>query len=345
MLRIEHEIAEQPEVIARLISQQRTHAESIAAAVHAFRPAFVCIAARGTSDNAARYAQYAFGSLLRLPVMLATPSLHTLYDAPPDLSRALVIGISQSGRSDDVRQVILDAREQGALTLTITNAPESPLAQSSHHHLDIGAGEERSVAATKSYTAQLAALALLTAALTGSSENSDALSGMPEVIAATLKESEAIAGWAQRYRYMDRCIALGRGFNFCTAFEINLKLQELCYIPGHGYSEADFRHGPIAMIQLGFPVVVIAPSDRTLPLMRDLLVKLNERDAECIVLSDDEEALSLAARSVRLPSGIPEWLTPLAAVIPGQVLAMQVALAKGYPVDSPRGLSKVTVTR
>jgi glucosamine--fructose-6-phosphate aminotransferase (isomerizing) len=345
MHRIDTEIAEQPEVIARLISEQRANAERIAAAIRAFAPAFVSIAARGTSDNAARYAQYAFGALLRLPVMLATPSLHTLYQSPPDLSRALVIGISQSGRSDDVRQVLDDARGQGALTLAITNAPESPLAQNAAHHLDIGAGEERSVAATKTYTAQLAAMALLTAALSGNSAQLDELAQMPGHIRATLEASGEVARHAQRYRYMDHCVALGRGYNFCTAFEINLKLQELCYIPGHGYSEADFRHGPIAMIAPGFPVVVIAPADRTLPLVRDLLAKLREREAESIVISDDDAALALGTWGVRLPSGIPEWLTPIAAVIPGQVLAKEVALVKGYPVDAPRGLSKVTVTR
>ncbi len=345
MHRIEIEIAEQPDVIARLLKDQRSNAEKIATAIRAFAPTFVCIAARGTSDNAARYAQYAFGAQLGLPVMLATPSLHTLYHAPPNLSRALVIGISQSGQSDDVRQVLADAQAQGALTLAITNAPDSPLAQNAEYHLDIGAGEERSVAATKTYTAQLGALALLTSALAGDAEHFAALDQMPGHLAATLATSAEIGSWAQRYRYMNFCVALGRGYNFCTAFEINLKLQELCYIPGHGYSEADFRHGPIAMIQPGFPVVVIAPNDRTLPLMRDLLVKLRERDAESIVISDDDEALALATRSVRLPTGIPEWLTPLTAVIPGQVLAMHVALAKGYPVDAPRGLNKVTVTR
>lgn len=345
MHRIETEIAEQPDVIARLINDQHVNAKRIAAAIHAFSPTFVCIAARGTSDNAARYAQYAFGALLKLPVMLATPSLHTLYHAPPDLSRALVIGISQSGRSDDVRQVIDDARAQGAITVAITNAPDSPLAQNAAYHLDIGAGEERSVAATKTYTAQLAALALLTAVLSTSEERLAELEWMPRHIATTLEASGEVARHAQRYRYMDHCVALGRGFNFSTAFEINLKLQELCYIPGHGYSEADFRHGPIAMISPGFPVVVIAPADRTLPLMRDLLGKLREREAESIVISDDDEALSLGTWGVRLPSGIPEWLTPVAAVIPGQMLAKEVALAKGYPVDAPRGLSKVTVTR
>jgi glucosamine--fructose-6-phosphate aminotransferase (isomerizing) len=345
MHRIEIEIAEQPAIIEQLIRRERANAERIASAINTFAPTFVCIAARGTSDNAARYAQYAFGAHLRLPVMLATPSLHTLYHAAPDFSRALVIGISQSGRSDDIRQVLDDARAQGALTLAITNAPGSPLAKSAAHHIDIGAGEERSVAATKSYTAQLTALALLTAALAGREEHFGALEAMPAHIAATLSAASGVAGWAQRYRYMDHCVALGRGYNFCTAFEINLKLQELCYIPGHGYSEADFRHGPIAMIQQGFPVVVIAPSDQTLPLMRDLLDKLNERSAECIVISDDDEALDKGTQAVRLPSGIAEWLTPIAAVIPGQVMAMQVALAKGYPVDAPRGLSKVTVTR
>lgn len=345
MLSIEQEIHEQPQVLQSLLKTQRETARKIAKKVREFSPAFVCIAARGTSDNAARYAQYLWGVHLRMPVMLATPSLHTLYDTAPDFSRALVIGVSQSGRPDDVRQVVKDAREQGALTVGVTNDAESPLAHEAEYHLPLCAGEELSVAATKTYTAELTALAMLASALTEQTEHQVALAQLPAWVAETLKRTENVAVWAERYRYMEHCISVGRGFNFCTAFEVNLKIQELCYITGHGYSEADLRHGPIAMIQPGFPVVTIAPSGKALPLMLDLLDKLAEKQGECIVFSDDETALAKGKNGVRLPSGVPEWLTPVVAVIPGQVFAMRLALAKGYPVDKPRGLTKVTLTR
>lgn len=345
MLRLEQEINEQPDVIAGLLTREWGTVQTIAAAVRAFDPTFVCIAARGTSDNAARYAQYAFGAFLRLPVMLATPSLHTLYETPPNLARALVIGISQSGRAEDARQVLADARAQGALTLAITNDAASPMALTAEYHFALSAGEERSVAATKTYTAELTAIAMLTAALSEDESLRRALAALPSVASETLRHSEAIAGWAERYRYMEHCISVGRGFNFATAFEVNLKVQELCYIPGHGYSEADLRHGPIAMVQSGFPVIIVAPSGKAQPLMADLLDKLRERDAETIVISDNDALLAAGTRAARLPANIPEWLTPIVAVMPGQVFAMRLAEAKGYPVDAPRGLTKVTVTR
>jgi len=164
---LNQEIHEQPDVIRNLLESETENAKKIAAHIREFNPAFVMIAARGTSDNAARYAQYLMGIDAKLPVGLAAPSIHTLYEAQPDLSRALVIGISQSGRPPDVLQVVQDARAQGALTLGITNDPESPLAQAAAHHLWLRCGEEKSVAATKTYTAQLTAIALLTQHLVG----------------------------------------------------------------------------------------------------------------------------------------------------------------------------------
>jgi glucosamine--fructose-6-phosphate aminotransferase (isomerizing) len=346
---LEQEIAEQPVVLQRLLSEETGTARRIAAAIRDFDPAFVCIAARGTSDNAARYAQYLFGAQARLPVALATPSLHTLYQAPPNLARALVIGISQSGRGEDIRQVLQDAREQGALTLAITNDPESPIAQTAAYHLPLQAGLEVSVAATKTYTAQLTAVALLVTALVGRDELREALARLPGYVSQTFTEHISTPlsepGWVERYRYMDAFATIGRGYNYATAFEINLKIKELCYITGDAYSEADFRHGPIAVIDRGFPVFVIAPAGKTLPAMLDLLEQLHEKGAELLVISNEEATFAHARQIMRLPAEMPEWLTPIAAVIHGQVFAMRLALVKGHEIDRPRGLSKVTVTR
>lgn len=346
---LDQEIAEQPVVLQRLLSEESATARQIAAAIREFAPAFICIAARGTSDNAARYAQYLFGAQARLPVALATPSLHTLYQTPPNFSRALVIGISQSGRGEDIRQVLADAREQGALTVGITNDAESPIAQTAAYHLPLLAGPELSVAATKTYTAQLTAIAMLVTALVDDDALRAALARLPGYVAQTLTEHIAspLAGplWVERYRYMDAFATIGRGYNYATAFEINLKVKELCYITGDSYSEADFRHGPIAVIDRGFPVIVIAPAGKTLPALLDLLDQLHDRGAELLVISNEEAAFAHAQHAMRLPADMPEWLTPIAAVVHGQVFAMRLALVKGHEVDRPRGLTKVTVTR
>jgi glucosamine--fructose-6-phosphate aminotransferase (isomerizing) len=346
---LEQEIAEQPYVLRRLLMEEAYAARCIADAIKTFNPAFVSIAARGTSDNAARYAQYLFGVQARLPVALATPSIHTLYQSPPNLSRAVVIGISQSGHGEDIRQVLEDARDQGALTVGITNDAESPVAQAAEHHLCLRAGDEVSVAATKTYTAQLGAIAMLIAALVDDPELREALAKLPTQMAQTLNQHISTPlsepAWVERYRYMTEFATIGRGYNYSTAFEINLKVKELCYIAGDPYSEADFRHGPIAVVHPGFPVMVIAPAGKTLPAALDLLEKLHERKAELLVISNDETAFAYARNTMRLPPQMPEWLTPFAAVLHGQVFALRLALVKGHDIDQPRGLTKVTVTR
>lgn len=343
MSQLQNEIAEQPAVIARLLDEAWAETERIAAAIRAFNPPFVCIAARGTSDNAARYAQYLFGHALGLPVMLATPSLHTLYHKPADLSRALVIGISQSGAAQDVRQVLADAREQGALTLGITNIADSPLGNTAETLLPLCAGQEFSVAASKTYTAQLTVVAMLAVALADDPAMRGELVRLPSLAAKTLELSESISGWAGRYQKIARLVVLGRGFNYATACEIALKIKELIYIASEGYSEADFWHGPIAAIDALHPVVLVAPSGAALDSMRTMQTDLAKRGADLLVISDDAQTLADATTPLLVPAA-PEWLSPITCVMPGQIFAMQQALARGCAVDKPRGLSKVTVT-
>jgi glucosamine--fructose-6-phosphate aminotransferase (isomerizing) len=343
MSHLESEIHEQPDVLQRLLTEGAAGAKQIAAAIRAFDPTFVMLVARGTSDNAARYAQYLLGIHAHLPAALATPSIHTLYGTSPRLDKALVIGISQSGRSDDIRKVITDARGQGALTVSITNDANSPMAAEAEYHLPLYAGPELSVAATKSYTAQLTAIAMLVAALVESTELSDNLARVPRWAAETLKLSEPIAGWVDRYRYMEQFASIGRGYNYCTAFEISLKIKELCYTTGVEYSEADFRHGPIALIQPGFPVIVSAPTGQVQHVLSDLIQKLGERKAECLVVSNDQAILNMAQKPMPIPA-LPEALSPITAVIPGQLFAMNLAIARGHSIDTPIGLSKVTIT-
>jgi glucosamine--fructose-6-phosphate aminotransferase (isomerizing) len=341
---LEREIAEQPQMLRRLLDEEQAHIAIIVRAIQNFDPAFIHIAARGTSDNAARYAQYAFGIEAQLPVALAAPSIHTMYNKQPSLGRALVIAISQSGRSEDVRQVVDDARSQGALTVSITNEPDSPVAQVAEHHIWLRCGEEQAVAATKTYTSQLMSIAMLVTALTGRADMASALATIPDRMTATLERAQSVVGWVQRYRYAQQFAVIGRGYNYCTAFEIGLKVKELNGLTCEQYSEADFRHGPIAMVQQGFPVIVIAPQGSTYPLMLDLLDKLKERGAERIVIADAQH-LPPGEQYLALPPGLPEWISPICAVVPGQHFAMRLAEAKGYSLDQPVGLTKVTVTR
>ncbi len=344
MTLLEHEIHEQPEALARLIQHGRPLAEDLAARIAAFQPTSVVIAARGSSDNAARYAQYLFGAHNRLVVALATPSLFTLYQSPPSLAGKLVIGISQSGRSPDIVAVIAEARHQGALTLALTNAIESPLAQVAEHVFPLHAGEERAIAATKTYTAELVALAMLSAALEGEPARWEALEMVPEMVQRTIEANAQVHDLVSRFRYAGHFAVIGRGFNYATAFEVALKMKETSYVIAEPYSSADFLHGPIAVIDEGFPVVAIAPSGKVLADMTSLIDVLEERRAELIVISDRQELLDRARAPLPLPTGVPEWLSPVTAAIPGQLWALALALTRGLDPDRPRGLAKVTET-
>jgi glucosamine--fructose-6-phosphate aminotransferase (isomerizing) len=200
------------------------------------------------------------------------------------------------------------------------------------------------VAATKTYTAQLAALALLSAHVANDREQLEELERLPGAVAETLALEPGIAQAAQRYAHADECVVLGRGYNYATAFEIALKLKELTYIVAEPYSSADFRHGPVAIVERGFPVIVIAPSGAVYDDMVGLTRDLAARQADIIAISTEQEPLQLARLPLGLPVALPEWLSPLTCVVPGQLLALHITLAKGYDPDHPRGLTKVTET-
>ena len=345
MSHLEREIQEQPAVLGRLLETERGPVARLARAIWERDIRYVVIAARGSSDNAATYGKYLLGTFCRLPVALATPSLFGIYKAPPRLDGALVLGISQSGKSPDIVGVLEEGRAQGALTAAITNGPASPLAQAADHVIGLHAGDERSIAATKTYTAQLGAMALLGATLCDEPARLTELDGLPALMEKTIAASGSVAAVAPRYRYMETCVVIGRGYNYATAFEIALKLKELAYVIAEPYSSADFMHGPLAIIEHGFPAMVIAPHGIVYPEMVDSMRQLREREAELLVISDEQAALDMATAPMALPAPAPEWLSPITAVVPGQVFAMHLTLAKGYDPDHPRGLRKVTETR
>jgi glucosamine--fructose-6-phosphate aminotransferase (isomerizing) len=246
---VSREIAEQPAVVARLLEAESAAIAAAAQEIRARRPRYVVIAARGSSDNAARYAQHLFGRFCRLPVALATPSLHTLYHAPPRYDDALVIGISQSGASPDIVSVVAEA--EGAVTVAVTNDAGSDLAGAARHVVRLHAGDEASVAATKTYTGSLAALAALVAAVAGDRAQRDELAAVPDVLARQLERPVDAPPWR-------RLAVLGRGANYGTAFEAALKLKELGGALAEPYSPADFMHGPIAVVEPGYPVLAFA---------------------------------------------------------------------------------------
>jgi glucosamine--fructose-6-phosphate aminotransferase (isomerizing) len=340
------EISEQPAVLRRLLSEGREPTERAAAKIREFGPEWALIAGRGSSDNAARYAQYLLGAHNGLGVGLAVPSLISLYGAAPRMGRAAVIGISQSGQSPDIVGVLVAAAKQGALTLAVTNDPSSPLARASSATLPLFAGEERAIAATKTYTSELFALAMLSAEIEGNPEHQATLEKVPDHVEAMLASVEThIEEAADGFAKAGKLVVLGRGFNYSTAFEVALKVKETCYFSAEPYSVADFLHGPVAMIDHEFPVIVVAPSGATqadVPALFDLLQK---RGARTLAISDRADVLARAQFGLRLPSDVPEWVSPIVAVVAGQLFAHALCVASGQDPDKPRGLSKVTLTR
>ena len=333
------EIREQPEVLATILEEW----ETVARAARTLRSRgfrFAMLAARGTSDNAALYAKYLFEIRLGVPVSLASPSAFTLYESEMNLENVLVIGISQSGESKDVLEVLRRSRQLGAITLSVTNDEGSSLAAAADVHLWLRAGNEKSVAATKTYTAELFLLYLLITAL-DSSEPEPEVQQLPEQARRVLE-----VAWegVERYRYAHYMTVASRGYNFATAKEAALKLMETTYTVTEAFSEADLRHGPMAMIGRDFPVVLIVPPGRAYQSMDSLAKGLAARGADLAVIGEDPDLVSEAAAGFLVPVSCPEELSPILYALPAQLLALGVAELRGLDPDSPRGLSKVTET-
>ena len=340
------EMFEQPEVALRLLDRSRDTIAALADVLRRRRPTFVLIAARGSSDHAALYAQYLFAIRNAIPVALATPSAFTYYGARPRLDGALVLGISQSGRSPDIVAVLEEAARQGSMTLAITNEPSAPLARTADHVIEIQAGVEEATAATKTYTAELLAVALLSTALdAATADESTALAAVSGWMAAALEADADADRLATQHASMTRCIVLGRGYEYATAREWALKLQEMTQVLAVPYSAADFAHGPLALAEAALPVLAVASSGPPLDAQIGMLRELRERHhAPMLVISDSEDALGLD-HGLRVPSGVAEWLAPLVSIIPAQLFAYHLAAAKGLDTERPRTITKVTRTR
>lgn len=340
------DIAEQPAGYARLLDPEHGAAiAAVAAQIAQQRPRHVVFVGRGTSDHAALYGAYLTEIRLGIPVGLASPSTITLYGARPDLAGALVVGVSQSGGSSDLTGVLSVARETGALTLAVTNNPDSPLARAAELSVDVAAGHERAVAATKTYTAELLALLLLVEGIrsgdgTLPAEERAALEKLPELAEDVLADDGADA-LAQRYRFASSMVTTGRGYAYPTARETALKLMETSYVPALAFSGADLLHGPLAMTDAGVPVLAVVGGGPGGAAMSDVVNRLGERRADVVTVGPAD--VPGASGRLAVPA-VDERYAPLLDILPLQKLALALALARGEDPDAPRGLKKVTST-
>ncbi len=338
------EIAEQPSVWRRMLADGAPAVADVAGAVARRAPRFVQLAARGTSDHAALYAKYLVEVEHGLPAGLASPSTTTVYGARPDLRDVLHVAVSQSGGSPDLVRSVEVARECGAVTVAVTNNPGSALASAAELHVDVLAGPERSVAATKTYTAQLLALHLFLGALRGAgTEVREAAAGLADLGEQVLAREDEVAVAAQRYRFARALVTTGRGYAYPTAREAALKLMETSYLSAQAFSGADLLHGPLAVVDPQVPVIALVPHGRAGAAMADVLPRLHERRADVLGIGAADAVADCATRFV-LPAGAPETLSPLLEIVPLQQLALHLALSRGDDPDSPRGLRKVTET-
>ncbi|GAA4889750.1 SIS domain-containing protein [Saccharopolyspora cebuensis] len=335
------EIDEQPDLFAGLLAE-RAAIQRVGERIAEHRPRFALLAARGSSDHAALYAKYLIEVLLNLPVGLVSPSTTTLYGAEPDLDGVLLLTISQSGGSPDLLAVTESGRKRGALTVAVTNTADSPINAAAELSVDVRAGQERAVAATKTYSTTLLALHLLVDAVRGGDGSTAA--GLPELARATLDDSaDAVEEAVRRYRFAERMVTTGRGYSLATALEASLKLAETSYLAARAYSGADLLHGPVAAVDADTAVLALCGGGRGGDSMREVLDAVAERGADICAIGSAAGNCT-ARHRIPLPP-CPEELAPVLEILPIQRLALGLARTRGLDPDQPRGLNKVTKTR
>ncbi len=335
------EIFEQPAVLEGTLSAEREKYTKLGAFIQKKDIDLVVIAARGSSDNAALFGRYLIEVTTGIPVSLAAPSVYTLYDAKLNLNRALVIGVSQSGEGVDVNLVLDKAKKAGAFTLGITNTGGSAITNIVDETLLIHAGREKSVAATKTYTGQMLHFYMLASALGGKDHGVEKI---PNFANLSLELKDKVADLVDRYVFMENCVVVGRGMNYGNSYELALKLMETCYVVAERFSSADFFHGPLAIVERRFPVVMFAPTGVTQKSSIELIKRLHELGADCLSITNDEKIARLAPNSLQLSPEIDEFLSPIPFIIPAQLFAALLSEAKGLDPDAPRSLEKVTKT-
>lgn len=364
MKNLEKEIRSQPQVLRGLHGLNTAEINRILDRVEKDKPAFVYFAARGTSDHACIYAQYLFGIYLGMPCALATPSVVSRYGAELDLSHALVIGVSQSGKAEDVISVIERAKKCGAPTVALTNDQSSPLSQTAEYRLDCGAGLENSIAATKTFTAQMYVLALLCArwaqrlgkippestGLRSADDLIAALDRLPDAVDRLLETVPAqIDAVIPRYRYLDNAFVLARGITYPIALEGALKILETNCIKVRGYSISDFYHGPLAQVGAGTLAIVLAARGRLLGDASDIMMRIENLEAtgvDIIAITDDEGIAEKRKLAIKIPAvegG--DSVSPFLFAIALQLFALKLTDVKGIDPDASKALKKVTITK
>jgi glucosamine--fructose-6-phosphate aminotransferase (isomerizing) len=337
------EIAEQPEALSSTINAERSRISDLGKFLKQRDIDFIVLVARGSSDNAALFGRYLLEITTGIPVSLSAPSVHTLYKAQLNLQHALVIGVSQSGQGEDINHVLEHSRACGAFTVGITNEPASSMTRIVDQTLLMHGGSERSVAATKTFTGQMMLFYMLAAELAATPAGFS-YEAIPDFAARALEQQPAILELVQRYVFMENCVVVGRGLAYANAYELALKLMETCYVVAERFSSADFLHGPLAMVERHFPVILFAPPGVMLAGVKDLINRLRELHADTLSITSDLEAAGACTRSIIMPREIDEFLAPIPYMIPGQLFAALLAEAKGLNPDAPRSLSKVTRT-
>jgi len=340
------EVREQPEALLRLLELESEFA-AVSKLLVDRAPTAVRLVGHGTSDAAATYGTYAFGLLPGWTALRDTISLTVYYGATFDLSSSVVIGLSQSGRTPDVVEYVRRTRDRGALTVGLTNDPSSDLAEAAEITIPLSAGPERSVAASKTYMNELAALALLAAGAAGrASEVADGIRGVAELLAGEMDALErAVAAPAMAFTYVGRMYVIGRGLEFATAREVALKLTETCRVAAEPLTATDLAHGPVAALDSLFPVWTIASHDESLPAVVEGASRV--RQAGATLVASGTAAAEIEGAAYRLPVPAPPLpiLSPLLSVVPGQLFAVALASAKGLDPDHPERLTKVTLAR
>jgi glucosamine--fructose-6-phosphate aminotransferase (isomerizing) len=335
------EISEQPEVLEKTIRAENRRYEKLKTFLREKEIDLIVLVARGSSDNAALFGRYLLEITTGIPVSLSAPAVFTLYKAKLKLNRALVVGISQSGEGVDINQVLEAAKKAGAFTLGITNETDSSMAKIVDKTFLTHAGCEKSVAATKTYTGQMLHFYLLAAIL---SEEKIEFEKIPQFAYEALNLKSEVEELVQRYVFMENCVVVGRGLNYGNSYELALKLMETCYVVAERFSSADFFHGPLAIVERRFPVMLFSPKGATAQSNIDLLKRLKELHADSFSITNDRKIAALSSRALLMPEKIDEFLSPIPFIIPAQLFAAYLARAKGINPDAPRSLSKVTRT-
>lgn len=346
MTKMLDEIFQQPAVLGGIESENKKTLSALVEELNARKISHVLLAARGSSDHAAIYGKYLLGIYKGVVSGLAMPSVITSYNANPDMSQDLVVGISQSGKAADAIAVLEAANAQGAITVAITNNTQSPLAKTAKYHLYCNAGLEESVAATKTFTAQLYLLALLTAYWSADEQLLDELRRLPESLKKSIDAiNDLAAASVARYRYMTEGFVLARGFCFPIAMEMALKTQETCYIKMQGHAISDFYHGPMAQVTAEVPVIVLAPSGKEFKNSEEIIEKIKNIGTQVLVITDDKTLAKKNDHSVLLPAIDSEPAAAFLYTVFAQCFAQSLSISKGLNPDAPRLLKKVTITK